>query len=58
MTALQVRQKGGIGSQAHDPKQQDIRAFFGGGGASDTKVVEPVEALETTESNAVEEKLN
>ncbi|RDX42613.1 phosphoglycerate mutase-like protein [Lentinus brumalis] len=25
------RQKGGIGSAAHDPKQQDIRAFFGGG---------------------------
>ena len=27
----QVRQKGGVGSAAHDPKQQDIRAFFGGG---------------------------
>ncbi|KAI0697909.1 phosphoglycerate mutase-like protein [Cytidiella melzeri] len=27
------RQKGGIGSSAHDPKQQSIRAFFGGGGA-------------------------
>lgn len=26
----QVRQKGGIGSAAHDPKQKDIRAFFGG----------------------------
>ncbi|KAF8895486.1 phosphoglycerate mutase-like protein [Infundibulicybe gibba] len=25
-----VRQKGGIGSAAHDPKQKDIRAFFGG----------------------------
>lgn len=25
------RQKGGIGSSAHDPKQQDIRDFFGGG---------------------------
>ncbi|KAI1793390.1 phosphoglycerate mutase-like protein [Ganoderma leucocontextum] len=25
-----VRQKGGIGSAAHDLKQQDIRAFFGG----------------------------
>jgi len=26
-----VRQKGGIGSSAHDPKQKDIRSFFGGG---------------------------
>ncbi|KAI0354895.1 phosphoglycerate mutase-like protein [Trametes cingulata] len=25
------RQKGGIGSTPYDPKQQDIRAFFGGG---------------------------
>ncbi|KAI0755047.1 phosphoglycerate mutase-like protein [Daedaleopsis nitida] len=25
------RQGGGIGSAAHDPKQKDIRAFFGGG---------------------------
>jgi len=24
------RQGGGIGSSAHDPKQKDIRAFFGG----------------------------
>lgn len=29
----QKRQKGGIGSAAYDPKQKDIRAFFGGGGA-------------------------
>ncbi|KAL1743181.1 histidine phosphatase superfamily [Schizophyllum fasciatum] len=28
-----VRQKGGIGSSAHDPRQQDLRAFFGGGKA-------------------------
>jgi len=28
-----ARQKGGIGSAAHDPAQQDIRAFFGGGAA-------------------------
>lgn len=27
----QKRQGGGIGSAAHDPKQKDIRAFFGGG---------------------------
>jgi len=26
----QKRQKGGIGSAAYDPKQKDIRAFFGG----------------------------
>lgn len=26
----QIRQKGGIGSAAYDPKQKDIRAFFGG----------------------------
>ncbi|TCD70896.1 hypothetical protein EIP91_001204 [Steccherinum ochraceum] len=26
-----TRQKGGIGSSAFDPKQKDIRAFFGGG---------------------------
>jgi len=25
-----IRQKGGIGSAAYDPKQKDIRAFFGG----------------------------
>ncbi|KAH7915428.1 histidine phosphatase superfamily [Hygrophoropsis aurantiaca] len=40
------RQKGGIGSSAYDPNQQDIRAFFGGGG-----VKKPVEA-HLTESNA------
>ncbi|ODN76113.1 hypothetical protein L202_06045 [Cryptococcus amylolentus CBS 6039] len=27
-----VRQKGGIGSQGYDAKQEDIRKFFGGGG--------------------------
>jgi hypothetical protein len=27
---FQRRQKGGIGSAAYDPKQKDIRAFFGG----------------------------
>lgn len=26
----QKRQQGGIGSASHDPKQKDIRAFFGG----------------------------
>lgn len=27
---FQKRQKGGIGSAAYDPKQKDIKAFFGG----------------------------
>ncbi|KDQ62327.1 hypothetical protein JAAARDRAFT_30223 [Jaapia argillacea MUCL 33604] len=49
------RQKGGIGSAAHDPKQQDIRAFFGGAAASGTSekdgVTAPVEAKEHAESN-------
>ena len=30
LTFPQKRQKGGIGSAAYDPKQKDIRAFFGG----------------------------
>ncbi|KIM89219.1 hypothetical protein PILCRDRAFT_813147, partial [Piloderma croceum F 1598] len=42
------RQKGGIGSSAYDPKQKDIRSFFGGGG-------EPVAAQEHCESNARDE---
>ena len=29
-STCQIRQKGGIGSAAYDPKQKDIRAFFGG----------------------------
>lgn len=33
LTFPQKRQKGGIGSTTYDPKQQDIRAFFGGGAA-------------------------
>jgi len=44
----QKRQKGGIGSSAYDPKQKDIRAFFGGGET-------PVVALEHSESNARDE---
>lgn len=43
----QTRQKGGIGSSAYDPKQKDIRAFFGGR--------EPVVAQEQTDSNAKNE---
>ncbi|KAI3607682.1 phosphoglycerate mutase family protein [Moniliophthora roreri] len=30
------RQKGGIGSTAYDPKQKDIRSFFGGGKTRDS----------------------
>lgn len=41
----QKRQKGGIGSAAFDPKQGDIRAFFGG----------KTDALEHAESNAHDE---
>jgi hypothetical protein len=33
-----VRQRGGIGSIAHDPKQKDIRVFFGGGAAGSRSV--------------------
>ncbi|KIK27553.1 hypothetical protein PISMIDRAFT_674939 [Pisolithus microcarpus 441] len=44
------RQKGGIGRSAYDPKQQDIRDFFGGAAIKD-----PVEALECSESNAADE---
>ncbi|KAI0917238.1 hypothetical protein AcW1_007518 [Taiwanofungus camphoratus] len=42
-----TRQKGGIGSAGYDPKQQSIRAFFGGGGA-------PAEEGRS-ESNAMDE---
>lgn len=44
---LKKRQKGIV---EHDPKQRSIRAFFGGGGAK-----KPVEALEHTESGAIDE---
>jgi hypothetical protein len=33
---IQKRQKGGIGSVAFDPKQKDIRTFFGGGKVTST----------------------
>ncbi|OBZ71592.1 hypothetical protein A0H81_08444 [Grifola frondosa] len=46
-----ARQKGGIGSAGYDPKQQDIRAFFGGG-ESKAKT-EPEEGR--SESNARDE---
>lgn len=32
-----VRQKGGLGSQSYDEKQEDIRKFFGGGGGNEGK---------------------
>ncbi|KAH7885210.1 histidine phosphatase superfamily [Phlebopus sp. FC_14] len=40
------RQEGGIGSSAYDPKQQDIRGFFGGGAVKGF-----VQALENSESD-------
>ncbi|GJE98398.1 phosphoglycerate mutase-like protein [Phanerochaete sordida] len=43
------RQKGGIGSSAYDPKQKDIRAFFGGG------AVERQSEEGRSESNAQDE---
>ncbi|KAH9947560.1 phosphoglycerate mutase-like protein [Amylocystis lapponica] len=46
-----ARQKGGIGSAAHDPSQQDIRAFFGGGATA--KQTENEEGR--SESNARDE---
>lgn len=42
----QVRQKGGIGGSAHDPKQSDLRTFFAGGGVSSG-----VEVLDHARSN-------
>ncbi|KAL6304361.1 phosphoglycerate mutase-like protein, partial [Sparassis latifolia] len=47
---VEKRQKGGIGSSEYDPKQQDIRAFFGGGG---TKAQPPEEGRSV--SNARDE---
>jgi len=47
------RQKGGIGSAAHDPNQKDIRAFFSGGGAGTVET--PVEAMEHSASNVNDE---
>ena len=49
----QTRQKGGIGSAAHDPKQQDIRAFFGGGKPKGETVTDVEEGR--SESNARDE---
>ena len=47
--SLQKRQKG-ISSGAHDPAQNDVRNFFGGG-VIDSKQ----ETLEEGESNALDE---
>ena len=49
--SLQKRQKG-IGSDAHDPAQSDIRKFFGGG-VIDSRKAEPEEGR--SESNALDE---
>ncbi len=47
----QKRQKGGIGSAPHDPKQKDIRAFFGGA------QIKPADEIPEgrSESNALDE---
>lgn len=49
------RQKGGIGSAAYDPKQKDIRAFFGGGtlpeGRSESNAQDEVD-VEINESDS------
>ena len=45
----QKRQKGGIGNAAHDAKQADIRAFFGG------VAVDSTDTLDHSESNAQDE---
>lgn len=49
--SLQKRQKG-VGSEAHDPAQSDIRTFFGGG-VIDGKKVKPEEGR--AESNVLDE---
>ena len=46
--STQKRQKG-VGSQAHDPAQSDIRKFFGGGGIDNEKTV-----LAESESDAMD----
>lgn len=51
---FQARQKGGIGSAAYDPKQQDIRSFFGGAKV-DTKDSVLVTEEGRSESNALDE---
>ncbi|KAH9922855.1 phosphoglycerate mutase-like protein [Epithele typhae] len=47
-----VRQKGGIGSAAHDPKQQDIRAFFGGGKIANNVDLEEGRSLSNAKDEA------
>lgn len=47
---FQARQKGGIGRAAYDPKQQEIRAFFGGGATAQSQTEEG-----RSESNARDE---
>lgn len=50
LNPLQKRQQGGIGSAGYDPKQQDIRAFFGGADIASTPAEEG-----RSESNARDE---
>ena len=48
----QKRQKGGIGSAAYDPKQKDIRAFFGGAAVKSSEEG-PSESNAEDEANVV-----
>ena len=48
----QKRQQGGIGSSAYDPKQKDIRAFFGGAAVKSSEEG-PSESNAEDEANVV-----
>ncbi|KAI0699308.1 phosphoglycerate mutase-like protein [Cerioporus squamosus] len=50
----EVKRQKGIGSAAHDPKQQDIRAFFGGGKLKGEAAATELEEGRS-ESNALDE---
>lgn len=50
LNVSQVRQKGGIGSMAHDDNQKAITDFFGGGGKS--KENKEKEAMDVDTSNS------
>lgn len=52
LTFPQKRQKGGIGSAAYDPKQKDIRAFFGGAAVKSSEEG-PSESNAEDEANVV-----
>ena len=55
LTFPQKRQKGGIGSAAYDPKQKDIRAFFGGAAVKSSEEG-PSESNAEDEANVVIEQ--